>query len=690
MPSGSSCSGPFAGMRRMSARKARPPRVRELEKLILYHQGRYYAGESEISDEAFDALWDELKSLEPENRLFSTINSESTDGFPKEYHLIPMGSQEKAADPEEFYLWAEKRDFSEFLVQYKLDGASLELQYEQGRFVRAVTRGDGRVGDDITANALKMRGIPRELPAPWGPSGPSPFSGGVRGEVIMLRSTLKSRFPDKANCRNAANGLMKRKDGEGCEHLEVICYDAAPGIPGSPFTGISPWEDEAQKVAWLGDAGFNVVPMTECRGAEAVIAYRARVMDERPLLPYDIDGLVVKGRAIDPADLSRPRPEKQIAFKFSLEEAVTTLRSVEWSESGVTYTPIAAVDPVQLAGTTVQRANLANPNMIASLNLRIGSRVVIVKRGEIIPKIEALVENPPDALPILQPDRCSACETALQDEGTRLYCPNPDCPKLIHHRLEKWIATLDVRDFGIGLIERLYRSGRVRSIPDLYTLTVGELASLDRMGETSAAKVLRSLRSRRIVSLQAFVAGFDIEGIGETMVEKLVAAGYDTLEKLLASREEDIAGVYQFGSIMASSLRKGLDRLQGEMKALLSSGAVEIEPPRSGGILSGLSFCFTGELLSMKRSEAESLVKSLGGQAKSSVVKGLSFLVNNDPSSGSSKNAKARSLGIPVIDEEAFLALTRGESLPDTAGGGETEGDPAPRAAGQSQMELFQ
>ena len=662
---------------------ARKNRARELEKLIRHHQELYYTGEPEISDADFDLLWDELKALEPENALFSSINSESTDGFPKEYHLIPMGSQEKAANPEAFEAWAAKMPFSEFIVQYKLDGASLELQYQGGVFVRAVTRGDGRIGDDITANARKMRGVVAELTGESGPSGKRPFSGGVRGEVIMSRAVLRDFFSDKANCRNAANGLMKRKDGSGSEHLEVICYDAAPGIPGSPFTGFSPFEDEATQLSWLSDTGCPVVPTETCSGVHAVIDYRARVMDERSSLPYDIDGLVVKSREIDPVDLARSRPEKQIAFKFSLEEAITVLLEVEWSESGATYTPIARIDPVQLAGTTVQRANLANPNMISSMDLRIGSRVVVTKRGEIIPKIEALVSNPEDSRAIVQPDTCSTCGTTLVDEGTRLYCPNRACPKLIHHRIEKWISVLDVRDFGVNLIKRLFESGRVRSIPDLYTLTAAELASLDRMGETSAAKVVRSLRAKSEMSLPQFVAGFDIEGIGETMVEKLVAAGFDTIEKLFQASEDDFANVYQFGAIMAHALKSGLESLKSEMEALLASGAVSIAAPVAGGILEGLSFCFTGELASMKRPDAESRVKALGGQTKASVVKGLSYLVTNDPLSGSSKNAKARELGVSIIDEKAFLAMLEGV-FPE----GGSARHPATKSKNTSQMEL--
>lgn len=616
-------------------------RIRALERDILRHQDLYYRGLPEISDYEFDLLWDELKALDPGNRLFTQINSELEDGFPKAEHLIPMGSQEKAADPDSFRVWAEKQESPDFLVQYKLDGASLELQYEEGFFLRAVTRGDGKIGDDITENARKMKGLVKTVPL---------FSGGIRCEVIMTRDTLKRHFTDKANCRNAANGIMKRKDGAGCEHLELICYDVTRKD--------APFADEAEKINWLASRGFTPVPMTECIGADEVIAYRESVMAMRSDLPYDIDGLVVKTRAVDPEDLAKSRPEKQIAFKFNLEEAVSTLRKVEWSESGATYTPIALIDPVQLAGTTVQRANLSNPNMIRSLDLRIGSRVIVTKRGEIIPKIEALLENPSGTEPIAQPTTCS-CGTTLADEGTRLFCPSPSCPKRIHHRLEKWISTLDVRDIGVTLIERLFASGRVRSIPDFYTLTLEELSTMDRMGELSAAKVLRSLEAKKEISLSRFIAGFDIDGIGETMVEKLVDAGYDTIESLFTATEDDFSQVYQFGKILAAEMVRSLASLKDEMTRLLEMGAIIIKrPPASSELpLTGKSFCFTGELASMKRSEAEALITELGGKAKSSVTKDLSFLVTNDPASGSSKNEKARALGVAILDEKAFLSL---------------------------------
>jgi DNA ligase (NAD+) len=619
-------------------------RKKELERLIKRHQDLYYNAQPELSDAEFDELWDELASIDPGNPLLASVGSDEADGWPKARHLIPMGSQEKASNPEDFLAWCAKVAHPEYIVQYKLDGASLELQYEGGALVKAVTRGDGEIGDDITPNARKMKGVVSRLPVA--------FTGGVRGEVLMPREVHERKYSDKANCRNAANGLMKRKDGTGSEDLEVVCYDAS-GILSS---GSPPFSDEVDKTGWLVRMGFEVSPQEIFASPEAVIEYRARVMDRRASLGFDIDGLVVKGRAIDPEDMARARPEKQIAFKFSLEEAISVLREIEWSESGAYYTPIGIVDPVRLAGTTVQRANLVNTNLIRSMGLKLGSRVVITKRGEIIPKIESLVENPKDASEIMAPSACS-CGADLVDEGTRLYCPNPDCPKKLKHRLEKWLTVLDVRDFGSVIVGKLVDSGRVRAIADLYGIKPEELAEYEGMGEKSARKILRNLADRNEVSLARFVAGLDVEGIGELNTEKAIAAGFDSLEKLEAATIEELAVVDGLGDITAKTIVEGLAALERETKALLATGAVAIAPASASGPFAGKSFCFTGELKSMKRPEAEELVRSLGGQPKSSVTKGLSYLVTNDPGSGSDKNKKAASYGVGIIDEAEFLEM---------------------------------
>ena len=631
-------------------------RIKELVSLITRYQASYYNGEGEVSDAEFDRLWDELKALDPENPVLHKVGADSGN-FAKLRHVMPMGSQEKAANPDEFLAWAEKHVYDEYLVEYKLDGASLELQFEHGKLIYAVTRGDGTIGDDITVNARKMRGIVSVLKDSSGQV--IDYTGGIRGEVIMTHSVHKNKYPDKANCRNAANGLMKRKDGEGSENLNFISYDAFA------VTGEQPFNDEEEKINWLTACGFETVRLVICKTPAEVIDYRASIMEDRSRIEYDIDGLVIKERQINHLDASRARPDRQIAFKFSLEEAVSTVREVEWSMNGGTYTPVAIFDEVDLNGTKVKRASLANPDTMRALGIKIGSKVVVVKRGEIIPKIERILPEEENCTPVVFPQKCECCGTSLKDEGSRLFCPNKQCGKRVLHQLTKWVQTVDIRDLGESLIKSLYESGTVKSISDLYALTTEQLTPFFLNEQSIAAekkslgaeKVYSSIQNHRRMSLSVFVAGFDIEGIGETTVEKLVSAGFDSIEKLLNMTEEEAARVSGFAEKMASIAVEGLVENSEEMKSL-SNGIIEIESA-TVGILSGKSFCFTGELVTMKRSDAEKIVKENGGTCKSSVTKDLSYLVTNDVSSGSSKNAKAAKLGIPVIDEKAFLAMTR-------------------------------
>ncbi len=632
-------------------------RIEELEKLISRYQKSYYDGEGEISDADFDKLWDELKSLDPNNPILHRVGADSGN-FAKVQHVMPMGSQEKAANPEEFLAWSNKHQYDQYLVEYKLDGASLELQYENGYLVRAVTRGDGTIGDDITANARKMGGVNAAI---YKDGQLIPFTGGVRGEVIMTHQVHKEYFSDKANCRNAANGLMKRKDGQGSQYLKLITYDALSTDGKSYFT------NEEEKIRWLMDCGFNVVKLVICKSADRVIAYRAKVMEERKSIEYDIDGLVIKERKINLEDARRARPDHQIAFKFSLEEAVSTLRQVEWSINGGTYTPVAIFDEVELNGTRVQRASLANPDKMRQLGVKIGSHVVVVKRGEIIPKIESVVEEKDiETTEIPFPCTCEVCGTKLIDEGSRLYCPNKECSKRVLHQLLKFQNVVDIRDLGTTLITDLFKDGRLKSISDIYTLSQEDLVPYFLNEESmeadkkslGAQKVYNSIQSHRNMKLATFIAGFDIEGIAESSAEKLVNAGFNSLEKLLAANQDQIAQVPGFAEIMAHTVVEGLAENAEEMKSLIDNGVISLETEGQGS-LSGKSFCFTGELHTMKRADAEALVKKNGGSIKSSVTKDLSYLVTNDTTSGSSKNVKAAKFNIPIIDENAFLDMVK-------------------------------
>jgi len=625
-------------------KKPKSDRIRELQALVEYHQHLYYNSQPEISDEKFDKLWDELKNLDPKNEVFFRVGADFDVSLDKVRHLIPMNSQAKVTSPAEFNKWSRKTGYSQFITQFKLDGISVELQYLKGKFQYGVTRGNGLIGDDISNNVRKMRAfVPEVNPE---------FTGAVRGEIILKKDIFLKKYPEAKNSRNMASGITKRKDGKGSVDLTIIVYDAISMNPNHKF------KNELEKLKWLKNYQFEVIDSHAFKTAKEVVIYRDDIMASiRDQLNFDIDGLVIKGKEIDLEDMKRARPTKQIAFKFDPEEVESTVIDVEWSESGANYTLVAIIEPVSIAGTTVQRASLANPNLIEELGLKIGSKVVVSKRGDIIPKIERVIQNPSNANNIEFPTACNACKAPLIDEGTRLYCPNKDCPKRAYHRLTKWIKKLGVKNFGELILKQLFDSGEVREISDLYELKVSDLTKLDRVGDKSAQKALANLFAVKEVPLSKFIGGFDLENIGESLVEKVVKAGYDTLEKIRSATAHDLARVELFGSITANQFRKEFHALYFDMLKALKTNKIKIRSVKMGSNkLEGLTFCFTGKLETMTRNDANALVTENGGTPKNGVVKDLSYLVTNS-TEPTSKFVKAQGQGTKIVTEEEFLAM---------------------------------
>ena len=624
--------------------KTKSDRVKVLQEQVEYYQYLYYNAQPEISDAEFDKLWDELKSLDPKNEVFSKIGTDFDTSLNKIRHVIPMNSQAKVTNSAEFNKWARKMVYDLFITQYKLDGISVELQYFSGKFKYGVTRGDGLIGDDISDNVKKMLFFVPEVN--------SEFTGAVRGEIILTKEIFRSKYPNAKNSRNMASGITKRKDGKGSEDLTIIAYDAISKNPDHKF------KNELKKIDWLKSYEFNVVDTHLFKSLKEVVSYRDEVMGSiRNQLNFDIDGLVIKGKEIDSEDMKRTRPTKQIAFKFDVEEVESAVIDVEWSESGANYTPIAIIEPVSIAGTTVQRASLANPNLIKELKLKIGSKVIVSKRGDIIPKIERVIETPNNAKRVHYPSMCNACNTPLVDEGTRLYCPNKDCPKRAYNKLIKWIKKLEVKNFGELIMKQLFDSGKVRKIADLYELSVSDLSKLDRVGERSAQKALDNLLAVKEIPLAKFVGGFALENIGETLVEKIVNAGYNTLEKIYKATVYDLARVELFGDITANQFHKEFHALYFDMQKALETNKIKIRSRKMGSTkFAGLTFCFTGKLETMTRNEANDLVTEHGGTPKSGVVKNLSYLVTNSTEQ-TTKFMKAQEQGSKIISEDEFIAM---------------------------------
>lgn len=617
----------------------------QLARQIRMHQDRYYAGTPELSDEEFDALVDRLQAIDPQNALLREIGKDQTDGFVKRKHWMMMGSQQKATSVDEIQRWAAKYPGSvenPWVVEPKCDGISVESQYTNGELVAVVTRGDGIEGDDITVNAVKMKGCLLHIDPT--------FTGAIRGEIVIEHAIFAAKYKAIAkNPRNMAAGVAKRRDGQGMEDLTIITYDAVK-MNGE-------FENEYAKMVFLREQGFRVAVVSTAVTVDGILAYHAQVAADRNHFGYDVDGLVIKVNAIDRDDMQRDRPMKQIAFKFPPQMAISKLLAVEWSESGSHYTPVAVFEPVRIAGTTVERASLANPNIIKDLGLKLGNSILVSKRGDIIPKIEKVViTNPTDqVIPI--PTQCS-CGAQLINDGTALYCPNDTCPKKAYQRFKKWIDKLDIKDFGDLILTQLFAKKRIQTIADLYTLTVADLTALDRVGAKLATKVLANLHSVKTIPLAKFVAGFNIDGIGEGIVDKFVDAGYDTLEKLYHLKDH-VATIHikGIGDQFLTFLINGMVKLYDQMQATTRYITIPVPvAPVAGGSLDGKSFCFTGKLNTMKRDEAEALVKQKGGTIKG-VTKGLTYLVTNDTATGTAKNEKAKALGVAVISEAEFLHI---------------------------------
>lgn len=668
-------------------------RINELVSLITNYQKSYYSGNEEVSDAQFDLLWDELTQLDPNNPILKKVGSDVAD-FPKVRHIMGMGSQSKCSNEEQFLDWAQSHSYSEYLVEYKLDGASLELQYKNGSLLRAITRGDGIIGDDITNNARLMQGVIGTLPFN--------FTGAIRGEVLMTHKIKDEYFSDTKNCRNAAAGLMKRKDkASDCRHLTLIVYDALDNsdsnnviddidknnndalitpkstAPNNTNNCVKYFNDEVQKIDFLKKCGFVTSPLAIFHSVKDVIDYRSKVDSLRSSLDYDIDGLVIKPRNIDITDSFLARPDKQVAFKFSLDEATTTLKKVEWNQNGATLTPVAIFDPVALCGTRVTRASLCNPDTIKSLGVYIGSTIVVVKRGEIIPKVERVVNdltetnnsNSNDDYNLVKniknnqieiPQKCPTCNTPLTNIGTRLFCPNQKCPSLLIHKIHKWASVTDILELGDVLIQKLVTTGAVQQVSDIYTLTEEKLRPYflqDASTQISlgAKRVVSSINNSRKMTLATFLAALDIEGIGKLLCEKIVAAGFNTLPKVFNATDEEIASIMGFAEIMAHTFTQGIFDNKNQIEIL--TRFITIDDVQTTGKLRGKSFCFTGSLNNMTRDEAQKRVISLGGTCKTSVTKDLTYLVTNDPNSNSSKNKKAREYGTKIINEVDFQSI---------------------------------
>lgn len=597
-----------------------------------------------LSDKVYDAREAELKSLDLNHWVLKIVGAPQTQSeWQKAKHQIPMGSLNKVNQPSELTDWAKDKDCKSWFVTQKLDGLSIELVYEAGKLVQAITRGDGETGEDITVNVSRMGGVNSDVG--------DDFNGSLRGEIIMTKSVWKQDFPEKANPRNAASGVSKRLDGVGVDKLDILFYQVLGDID---------FKTEVEQFEWLRKHKVGCPHYWAFKTIEEVgVHWRDYQDTKRDLLNYDIDGLVVRINNMEKQmswgdkDL---RPLGAMAFKFDNETRESVIRDIIWQvgNSG-RLTPVAVVDPVLLVGATVTRASLYNLTYIEELGLDIGAKVLVARANDVIPRIEELVKSAGTIAKA--PKKCPECDGAVKMEGENLICTNTEhCRAQIVGRIKNWIKELNLLEWGDTLVEKLVEAKKVKNIADLYLLKVDDIANLDRLGEKTAKKVLEILWANKKVSLEVFLGALSIPMIGQSTIKAIMNAGCDDLTKfgqLGATEFEQVPGV---GPTKAKFLADGLKHNQKLINTLLSNGVVIKD--KIVGNMTGSSVCFTGSMKN-KRPVLEKMAAEAGADVKSSVGRGLTYLVIADPASTSSKAEAARKFGTTLISEEAFLDLVK-------------------------------
>jgi DNA ligase (NAD+) len=665
-------------------------RVTELRDLIRHHEARYYLHDDpEITDAEFDALMVELRALEaahPELRdpesPTERVGGRPAPGFETAEHLAPMLSLDNAYSEDEL------REFHvrvcrglglapeapvAYVAELKIDGVSLALTYERGRLVRGVTRGDGVRGEDVTANVRTIPDVPKTLAA-----SPPPALVEIRGEVYFPRATFLTMneereaagLPTFANPRNTAAGALRTLDPAAVAKrgLRAFLYHAI-----TPEGAPPPADTHSSLLPLLVAWGGAVEPhWTRCEGFDELLAFCRQWQDDRRLLDFETDGVVIKldelaKRAALGATAKFPR--WAVAYKFPTEQAITTLREIATNVGRTgAVTPYAVLEPVRLGGTTISMATLHNEQEIRRRDIRSGDKVRIEKGGEIIPKVVGPVveARPPEGLPEWQmPTACPFCQSALvKPEGEVIWrCENVSCPARIRRGLEHFASrrAMNIEGLGESLVDQLVTTGLVRDYADLYALDVERLAALDRMGKKSAGNLVGEIDRSRKNELWRLLHGIGIRHVGEGGA-KALARAFGSLPALRAARVEQIGSVPDIGPVVAKSVRSFLDepRNAALIDRLSAAGVRMEDEPGAGGPagvqpLAGQTFVITGTLDSMSREAAAEAIVALGGKVSGSISRKTSGLIVGREAG--SKLEKARALGVPELDEAAFLAL---------------------------------
>ena len=656
-------------------------RIQHLADAVRYHRELYYNHAApEISDSEFDALWDELMHLDPTNDVLHQVGPEPLPGTVKVEHQFPMRSLDKGTSDEDIVHFVTQSTFGgqRYLAQPKLDGSALSLEYVAGNLHRAATRGSGERGEDVTLNAKLVANIPSRLNLP--------IDCHVRGEVVMPLAIFEEKYREVSpNPRNLCSGALRQKHGDGkaeASDLVFCAYDVKFPNQTPPAT------NDSELLSWLQKAGIEPAPwqiFESDHPQNEMIEYTKEWSLKRSSYEFEIDGIVFKLDDLAQREnlgMTAHHPRWALAWKFPSQEANSVLLGVDW-QTGRTgaVTPVARIAPQMVGGVTVENVTLHNVGEVERLGIKIGDKVKITRRGDVIPKI---IENLGKASTIdlenrfhadgtsfvgdlvfhevMIPEHCPACDRNLTMEGAFLRCLALECDARTARALTYWCRTLEMDGIGEKLIEALLENGLIVTIADLYKLNHSQISELERMGDKSAYNVLVELAKTRTLNLARFLHALGMERIGPE-VATTISQHFISLDKILhwidEGEDEELTTIDGIGEKVAAIFREGISKRRTLINELTQLITVTEETESSSGIFDGKSFCITGSL-SRPRKEIALTIKSLGGKVVSGVSGNLDYLVAGE--SAGSKLEKAQNLGVIILDENELQILMNGTS----------------------------
>ena len=649
-------------------------RIQHLADAVRYHRELYYNHAApEISDSEFDALWDELMHLDPTNDVLHQVGPEPLPGTVKVEHQFPMRSLDKGTSDEDIVHFVTQSTFGgqRYLAQPKLDGSALSLEYVAGNLHRAATRGSGERGEDVTLNAKLVANIPSRLNLP--------IDCHVRGEVVMPLAIFEEKYREVSpNPRNLCSGALRQKHGDGkaeASDLVFCAYDVKFPNQTPPAT------NDSELLSWLQKAGIEPAPwqiFESDHPQNEMIEYTKEWSLKRSSYEFEIDGIVFKLDDLAQREnlgMTAHHPRWALAWKFPSQEANSVLLGVDW-QTGRTgaVTPVARIAPQMVGGVTVENVTLHNVGEVERLGIKIGDKVKITRRGDVIPKI---IENLGKASTIdlenrfhadgtsfvgdlafhevMIPKHCPACDRDLTMEGAFLRCLALECDARTARALTYWCRTLEMDGIGEKLIEALLENGLIITIADLYKLNHSQISELERMGDKSAYNVLDELAKTRTLNLARFLHALGMERIGPE-VATTISQHFTSLEKLLIwideGEDQELTTIDGIGDKVAAIFRDGITKRRNLIDELSNIITIIDEAESASGIFDNKSFCITGSL-SRPRKEIALAIKNAGGKVVGSVSSNLDVLVAGEKAG--SKLSKAESLGVEIWTENALF-----------------------------------